>query len=112
MASLMDAFESRELTVTLEMPDGQTWQGKAQMATISIDTPFHAFGDRDRWTGPPQWTMDLVGIGDMTFTQRDDFIERAHSAVEWQCQYCGAVMTREHRKCSACGGWRSFVYDM
>jgi len=114
MASLMDAFEKREVTVTLEMADGQTWQGNAVMATINVEAPLRNWSkDLYSWeAGPTQWTMDLVGTGDLTFTERDDFIERTHSAVEWKCQYCGAVMTREHRKCSACGGWRSFVYDM
>ena len=106
MHQIMDA---RELTVTLETPDGYVWTGKAMMSTIEYGQAFDKFGTVN---GPLDWRMDLVGVGSLELTQRDQFIKQVRGASTWRCVYCGALMQAADLKCAGCGGWRPVIYDV
>jgi hypothetical protein len=73
--------------------------------------------------GPPKWRMDLQNSGTVEayFGSDGKFYAGAgnvrlkvateRSAVEWRCEYCGAIGVRAQRQCPACGAWRSFLYE-
>lgn len=108
----------REMIVTLEMADGQSWSGKVVMASIFADAPamgVESLGGLEFMQASPRWSMQLDGIGDLEFIQRAAFIGKVaerQSAIEWECAFCGAVMSKAKKQCGGCGGWRSFVYDV
>jgi len=93
--------------VTLEIDDGTVISGPVHVAQIEESR----LGD---WT---EWRMELMGLGDAPIWsgRREQAIERqreVQSAIEWACDYCGAVWPKATAQCVQCGGWRSFVYDV
>ena len=110
----------KEVLVTLEMADGTAWSGKAMFASISAQPEYYDVPSLDsRFTNYKQardwWTMELQGIGDLSFIHRNTLVDRVveqQSATEWLCGYCGAAMPKASNKCSGCGGFRSFIYDI
>lgn len=103
------------IRVTIEMPNGNTWSGKAYMASIDVDHDYHRFGDVPDFVGGIySWTAELQGVGELTWTEREEFskkIERERVAQEWRCDFCGGINPREYPRCSGCGAFRSFLYE-
>ncbi len=87
-------LDSGPATFTIEFPDGCVYtSGGFELRT---------------------WSAELQGTGTLEL-KRDAFLEQVQSkcqAPEWECAYCGAIMPRERRQCTACGAWRPFVYDV
>ena len=110
-------FGGGEMIATLEWPDGRAFRGKVVATQVSIDQPMArvgVVGGSDIHIPQEQsWRMELQGIGDldMTYEQKEQ-IRVMRTATEWKCDYCGAVMRREHRKCQGCGAFRSFLYEV
>lgn len=107
----------QELLVTMELPDGTIFSGKAMCAEIrqamGADRLYYSGEDAQFVAGQREWTMELRGIGSMMFEDSGDFrhkVERKKSAIEWACDWCASINPRRATKCSSCGGARSFVY--
>ena len=105
----------QKINVYLETEDGAVFTGQAYATTINIG--LNMGGVVDWRTGEPvrdtEWSMDLIGAGEPLWLRtKDDAVEDLHSALEWVCPWCGAIMPRERRQCVQCGGFRSFVYDL
>lgn len=106
---------------TLELPDGTVLTGLCSMANVEMSMR----GLHDSWIGsgpidtflPQQleWRMILEGIGrplwELGREEMTEQIKAKMTAAEWRCDFCNAVMQREQRQCTACGAWRSFLYE-
>ena len=107
-----------EVQVYIETPDGYVFSGNAHVASITVSqnmldvTELGAGMMRSYIAGLTTFDIELSGTGEPLWVRtRDGIAKDIRSAIEWECLWCGAIMTRKHRQCSQCGGWRSFVYD-
>lgn len=117
--------EARLCRMIIEMPDGMVIEGMVLSADIAINQDMRhmmEIGQHQMLGGgsiyssmPKTWRATLMGDGTtLRYIQPDAvkavFDER-QTAVEWKCDYCGAVMLREDTECRGCGATRPFLYD-
>jgi len=109
----------QDAIVTLEYPNGQMFRGRAIASEVNVRQEVHhvqllghEYGDVIG--GPTSWEMTFSGVGALEFSLEDatTMRERMYTRSEWRCEYCGAIMTKGHRSCTACGAFRSFLYDV
>ena len=104
----MSSICNQTTRVTLEMPDGKVIDGLAHIIEIEHSVPYD---------GAVEWSMTLMGLADkpLWYHTRESAAQnqqKRKSALEWACDYCGAVWPKETTQCVQCGGWRSFLYDV
>lgn len=99
------------------MDDGTVFTANAQAVELSMyrDNLFEQswFGDSAMISTPWQWTLTANGTS-MVREQRETYIAQMHktrTASEWKCDRCGAVWPRSANRCTACGHYRSVVYE-
>jgi len=115
------SLAGKKLKVTLELPDGGVLSGLVfaasfEQSMLPIDVTHRGSPHRELLAGDDEWKLELLGIGQPLWTgTRKEATERQRefkSALEWECDYCGAVWPKAATQCVQCGGHRSFLYDV
>lgn len=100
MASIL----GEEVRITLELKNGTTFTGYAIVNEMTIEGGIM-----------PSWSFAALGIGPPIFEaerqERIQQIRKKRTAREWKCDRCGAVWPSQINHCTACGFYRSFIYE-
>ena len=113
------AILGKEARLTVEMPDGTIFMGNAMLIDITFNNNMQPFVAPDSFVGEHflvgqrTWEITARGISAME-TERGAYVEQVRQvrqAAEWKCDRCGAVWPRSVNRCSACGFYRSVVYE-
>jgi hypothetical protein len=109
--------ETKPIRATLETADGGVITGMVYAAKVNVRQDIHdimAFGDvyPRQALGFMSWDIELKGTGpiEMSALRVAEDVRKKVSAIEWKCDYCGAIHPRREVKCCGCGASRSFVY--
>jgi len=112
MGALMN---SDECYVTLELPGGDVYTGRAAVASVNIDQPLIEYGDPASplyLAGKTRWDMQLSGLSGLMRTDHKGHgksVETYKGEPEWRCPYCGAINLRDTRHCDGCNAWRPWA---
>lgn len=112
MASIL----GEETRITFELKDGTTFTGYAIISELTIESGITSMEDCDLfYQGPSSWSFSAAGIGPPIFeASRQEHIQqirKKYTAREWKCDRCGTVWSSQVNRCTACGFYRSFIYE-
>lgn len=100
--------------IYIELPSGEINEITGYVKTISISKdvyPVFEIGVLPvvGYSRGAETTTTLEIVGDVHWTTGKQ-INARKSNLEWKCDYCNTINSRENKKCSSCGANRSFIY--
>lgn len=114
----MQEILGRDVNVKLETKTGQVVKGQCiatELNFTSHSLPYYKIGDPSSYftRGTMEWELLLRGTGELLLSpQLVGFYEKAFTSLEWRCEWCSSVNSKERMGCKQCGAPRTFLYEL